>query len=103
TVPATTLIYPLSLHDALPIFPELYRLCSEGGLPNCNEIWTRRLQIDYNTDPITDDAFVEYQQASLYDLYRKVQPIYVTEAMKTRSEEHTSELQSRRDLVCRLL
>src|SRR5262245_64078743 len=67
--PATTEIYTLSLHDALPIFrirarfrisadaaDRHFRTCS-GGLPACS----------------------------------------------ARSEEHTSELQSLRHLVCRLL
>src|SRR6266576_2669808 len=59
---ATTEIYTLSLHDALPIFPRYYSL---GSLA-----------------------------------VRRDGSILVTAA---RSEEHTSELQSRRDLVCRLL
>src|SRR5690349_25042898 len=56
---ATTEIYTLSLHDALPI--SVGRACDEAGF-----LWYE--------DPMRD-----------------------------RSEEHTSELQSRRDLVCRLL
>src|SRR6267378_8064036 len=55
---ATTEIYTLSLHDALPI--------SGGSCWNC---WKRCM----------------------------------TRSRRSRSEEHTSELQSRRDLVCRLL
>src|SRR6266496_6554163 len=54
---ATTEIYTLSLHDALPIY------CSSRP-------WCRGTRITWNCN---------------------------------RSEEHTSELQSRRDLVCRLL
>src|SRR6266849_10882627 len=57
---ATTEIYTLSLHDALPIFPLARLLCQRGRQPH---------------------------QAGV----------------PTRSEEHTSELQSRVDLVCRLL
>src|SRR3954471_25101236 len=63
---ATTEIYPLSLHDALPIsFIVLMTGCSAPIA------WTSPFP-----------AFV---------------------ARSARSEEHTSELQSRRDLVCRLL
>src|SRR5690349_23063738 len=58
---ATTEIYTLSLHDALPI-----------SFPTGVRRWTR----SYTTTP---------SRAGV------------------RSEEHTSELQSRRDLVCRLL
>src|SRR2546421_6684222 len=64
---ATTEIYTLSLHDALPIYPRVARPgvhhvgpSADGGPPH------------HRRDP-------------------------------ARSEEHTSELQSRSDLVCRLL
>src|SRR5437660_10687057 len=60
---ATTEIYTLSLHDALPIFavPRRARHLDEGGLR------------------------------------------HVAGPVRRRSEEHTSELQSRGHLVCRLL
>src|SRR5690349_22997626 len=61
---ATTEIYTLSLHDALPIWHRA-RLVLRGGAPG--------------------------------RLVRR------PPAAQKRSEEHTSELQSRRDLVCRLL
>src|SRR2546428_5737735 len=64
---ATTEIYTLSLHDALPIFQA--RMGAPPARPN-SSIWDR-VGID-DFDPV-------------------------------RSEEHTSELQSRSDLVCRLL
>src|SRR5206468_9976054 len=85
--PSTTEIYPLSLHDALPIYHDDLGRRTVGlvaaqrstdaerpgragrvGLPGNNEFPTRKL-------------------AKLHH----------------RSEEHTSELQSRSDLVCRLL
>src|SRR5438874_6990417 len=70
---ATTEIYTLSLHDALPIF----RCCGWAK-------WTWRLLAACRR------AFArsEFSQVS---------------KRRARSEEHTSELQSRRDLVCRLL
>src|SRR6266496_4545462 len=42
---------------------------------------------------------------SLYHLYAAyaIIPAHILRATHVRSEEHTSELQSRRDLVCRLL
>src|SRR5438874_9998680 len=66
---ATTEIYTLSLHDALPI----YRHLGDSGQPIArtgrhSRAWRRITRVDAR-----------------------------------RSEEHTSELQSRRDLVCRLL
>src|SRR2546422_9204200 len=69
---ATTEIYTLSLHDALPIFhspltPSAFlTLRTSPGTPHC---------IEANRSPYGD----------------------------CRSEEHTSELQSRLHLVCRLL
>src|SRR6266496_6515818 len=66
---ATTEIYTLSLHDALPISTSSPR-----------ETTTSR--------PIASAVAVSRTAAAL---------------LFTRSEEHTSELQSRRDLVCRLL
>src|SRR5438874_3658940 len=66
---ATTEIYTLSLHDALPIFVRAV-VEAEG----------RRRQQLQPAKPAVDA--------------RRWHP---------RSEEHTSELQSRRDLVCRLL
>src|SRR3712207_8275867 len=70
---ATTEIYTLSLHDALPISP------LETG---CNT-WFRRALPD---------------QAN-----KKLCAISARAAALPRSEEHTSELQSRQYLVCRLL
>src|SRR5438874_9687721 len=65
---ATTEIYTLSLHDALPIF----------GL-----------------------ALGDFTSGSLAQIFKSRRKIALSFIL--RSEEHTSELQSRRDLVCRLL
>src|SRR5437764_8564243 len=70
---ATTEIYTLSLHDALPIF------CGDAHAP-------RRDIRGRNAKYASDSAL----------LTRSVRP-------STRSEEHTSELQSPMYLVCRLL
>src|SRR5690349_23431444 len=65
---ASTEIYTLSLHDALPI--------SMAGTRS--DFW---------------NGFTRYAMA----------PAARARSTRSRSEEHTSELQSRRDLVCRLL
>src|SRR2546429_5353940 len=65
---ATTEIYTLSLHDALPILPS------------------------------TDDREIECLMVRAQEMAR-----YVESGTLDRSEEHTSELQSRLHLVCRLL
>src|SRR5690349_22887017 len=70
---ATTEIYTLSLHDALPIWDVLFRF----PVDRFRQLGLRH---DGKRD-LLDDHGVARQ----------------------RSEEHTSELQSRRDLVCRLL
>src|SRR5258705_10110530 len=66
---ATTEIYPLSLHDALPIYRRYAIDVSKIGR---DLGWTPRESFDSGL-------------------------------ARTRSEEHTSELQSLRHLVCRLL
>src|SRR5690349_22399289 len=70
---ATTEIYTLSLHDALPIFhlDAAGRLVAAAGIGPGNSI---------------------ARDVKLAEML-----------ISRRSEEHTSELQSRRDLVCRLL
>src|SRR5947209_13622637 len=82
-VPATTEIYTLSLHDALPIYAEFdEEWHSERVCKIIDKV--RRHQRE-------NEALVESFQEKLSD------------AKKKRSEEHTSELQSRQYLVCRLL
>src|SRR5690606_40629816 len=78
SAPATTLVHTLSLHDALPIF---YSAIFIGGLIYAYPPVRRRLR----PAPLW-----------LYALLG-LGPIGI------RSEEHTSELQSRENLVCRLL
>src|SRR3989442_4260474 len=83
---ATTEIYTLSLHDALPIcvFPGSHVVPSAP----------------WPAPPFVDDAGhgigIAYGEA----VYARVAARAGT---PTRSEEHTSELQSRPHLVCRLL
>src|SRR3712207_9068767 len=73
---ATTEIYTLSLHDALPI---------------CQRRVVEALAQHPRAEPHPDEALVEVRRAP------------VREPRVDRSEEHTSELQSRQYLVCRLL
>src|SRR2546426_11940742 len=74
---ATTEIYTLSLHDALPIFRAVYRVSPSGAA----------------TEPAEGAG-----TALIVELL--VQP---AQHRVPRSEEHTSELQSPCNLVCRLL
>src|SRR3712207_7783011 len=80
---ATTEIYTLSLHDALPI-----------SIPHNTAIMTRRgVRVSINSD--SD----ERARRLNVDAAKMMRYGGLTE----RSEEHTSELQSRQYLVCRLL
>src|SRR5438105_5757064 len=80
--PATPQIYTLSLHDALPIFAAAALVAGGcGSTPKTSEERGR-------------DAVRFYKSG-----VEKVN----TGNLDGRSEEHTSELQSRVDLVCRLL
>src|SRR3712207_8132436 len=80
---ATTEIYTLSLHDALPIYPR--RLGRRGGARPLRRERRRR-----------DLRVREYRG-------RPADRACRGGAALPRSEEHTSELQSRQYLVCRLL
>src|SRR5206468_7446651 len=85
--PAAAELYTLSLHDALPISTDLFLLASDG--------LTGMLE-----DPQLAELLAgkRVPQDQIDDL--------IAEANRhggLRSEEHTSELQSRSDLVCRLL
>src|SRR5699024_12751834 len=85
TTSATTNIHPLSLHDALPISLRrdvkyckvCHNICDDNMCSICADH-----QRDHSTVCVVEN---------------------IKEVMAIRSEEHTSELQSRFDLVCRLL
>src|SRR5690606_42155389 len=94
----TSHIYTLSLHDALPIYYQkrqklrwtyfqhpflvIYRIRI-----HCQEIFHR--------DLVSDIHSFSQTLLKLFPFFLGVKP--------ARSEEHTSELQSRENLVCRLL
>src|SRR5205809_5683326 len=77
---ATAEIYPLSLHDALPIS----RLLEDVA----------RTFAEHGANIVSYGGVVDDQLAKNW---------YTAELGDVRSEEHTSELQSRLHLVCRLL
>src|SRR3712207_8348165 len=103
---ATTEIYTLSLHDALPIFdinPYSYAINSSRAL-DPNVFYTK----NYAPFNIHHELANNYMDFDVLDLRvqaeLKYKPITKVElAVLGRSEEHTSELQSRQYLVCRLL
>src|SRR3712207_8178871 len=83
---ATTEIYTLSLHDALPIL-----VAAGADVPR-----------------LGDELDLAHHRVLVDDVEEGRQPVDVVHragerAGQVRSEEHTSELQSRQYLVCRLL
>src|SRR5439155_22581990 len=86
-VPPTSAIYTLSLHDALPI--------SAGGVPASRAIAHLTSLVSWHESSNHNLLFIPIMRALLV-------PEQLTLAID-RSEEHTSELQSRGHLVCRLL
>src|SRR5207248_11691893 len=94
THPTTYVIYTLSLHDALPIY-HVGRKTAHGGI----EVLHRAVEI------------ISFDRDSVFrpfELRLESEKILVRLQLRItfnhdRSEEHTSELQSPYDLVCRLL
>src|SRR5690349_24997340 len=79
TATATPEIYTLSLHDALPIYPRRAHARRPGAPALLHAVHA------HGERPLRVGLVPGHPGAAV------------------RSEEHTSELQSRRDLVCRLL
>src|SRR2546430_17366663 len=79
---ATTEIYTLSLHDALPIFASV-------------------LGVEFTTEALR--RLCETSSEELIDVLDRATDAGLVTGVPGRSEEHTSELQSQSNLVCRLL
>src|SRR5699024_11331249 len=95
--------YTLSLHDALPIFERafIYNL-SNGPIEGMNNKIKNIKRSGYgyrNFRNLKQRILISF---NLLNPLKPAKPLYFEE-MKARSEEHTSELQSRFDIVCRLL
>src|SRR5205085_7286771 len=96
TALAPPVLFPLSLHDALPIFTgqgakcaAFYWVASYFLSPTCLRCCTRRA--------VRVAAFSRSRGAAAAPRRGTRSP------QRRRSEEHTSELQSQSNLVCRLL
>src|SRR5206468_12394530 len=89
---------PLSLHDALPISAECFPLTSAGAAR-----WSSSepAATTPSTSPSTAPMPPSSTRPSMVHRRNTTSP--TSNASGFRSEEHTSELQSRSDLVCRLL
>src|SRR5207253_6910913 len=102
TPPATTGAYTLSLHDALPILaPDELRgvrvlamNVKRLGPDNANPMAYRARLANWEKQ-LTSHGAREFKIV--------LEPEKLADLLDERSEEHTSELQSRGHLVCRLL
>src|SRR5205085_11788314 len=99
TDPHPSEIYTLSLHDALPIYARSPRRSSPGGsgLPGC----ARALRVGRPYPPA--DAGVGPGPPETLAGPPGDPRLHFCPPGPIRSEEHTSELQSQSNLVCRLL
>src|SRR5206468_10559940 len=93
--------YPLSLHDALPI-------SGAGLLATLNSVWgpiAARGLMPVTPTLLPGDAAAGRGSTMSTPIYsgKSLEGFLVVQRRVDRSEEHTSELQSRSDLVCRLL
>src|SRR5690606_41564816 len=95
-VAVLTLLYTLSLHDALPIFGGIEMLSDDGidAVAGDHDAGANRLDRPARRSLAETDrhALIVLLDAHAFAIREHA-----------RSEEHTSELQSRENLVCRLL
>src|SRR5207249_10388316 len=98
--PASTVIYTLSLHDALPISRRASS-SRRSPRPALAVSTPSRSRARWWTRPISR-ARARSLRAPVTPLLRPPD-VAARRRAEHRSEEHTSELQSRFDLVCRLL
>src|SRR5690606_40733347 len=96
---STTEIYTLSLHDALPISCTSH--CPDRYQNRQNPLWHLSMRKAHMS------RLYQYEPSAValrsWPPLRKVLPAKTKRELSSRSEEHTSELQSRENLVCRLL
>src|SRR2546427_9288905 len=99
--PAPPEISPLSLHDALPIFP------ATSPLQLHQVERARAVQLEVEAADVWFDEEVVAREVDRPEhglVERHLFGLLVERAaLRLRSEEHTSELQSQSNLVCRLL
>src|SRR5690606_42125070 len=95
TAPAPSGIYTLSLHDALPIFPR--HDGGNGPRSRLRALWSWCLPCGFTNHGQAGCSSPSPQWCRSC-LARRFIGVH-----SRRSEEHTSELQSRENLVCRLL
>src|SRR5690606_41319649 len=98
TARATAEISPLPLHDALPICRTTTRAFGMSVSPDVRGRDRRVAAVDRVADALADQMVADREDSEAVLGEERAHAIAVV-----RSEEHTSELQSRENLVCRLL
>src|SRR5690606_42048041 len=99
----TTDIYTLSLHDALPILTSTILFLTASS-----EILSKLFKKDLSKFKFLNEQFSLSLRSQLphyfffSDILSRFRMIHHLSQKQIRSEEHTSELQSRENLVCRL-
>src|SRR5207302_10902336 len=87
--PSPTSIYTLSLHDALPIFNSEFQVSD--------------LRVQVSAPRFSSGSNGRHRRLRTLRTMRSCKVYRITKSIFRRSEVHTSELQSRENLVCRLL
>src|SRR5205814_6565146 len=103
TPPSATATYPLSLHDALPIFGDI-GISSERADPDTTAVrqfFDLRERQAVDIDELRRPLDAHFHQVN--QVRAAGEKLRACVRCAGRSEEHTSELQSLRHLVCRLL
>src|SRR5690606_40437587 len=94
---STSAVYTLSLHDALPILNS----CSPSAELMLIRIHLApRISLSFRSGEVSASSMV---RCARFSPLQAALPKIATPPFFIRSEEHTSELQSRENLVCRLL
>src|SRR5690606_41308442 len=93
--PALNETYTLSLHDALPI-------CSQIEIFNQSQVVVKDAMLGITPIFIVDRQISREIKRGV-DHAKGTVIVFAVYSFGMRSEEHTSELQSRENLVCRLL
>src|SRR5205085_3984259 len=96
----TPQLYPLSLHDALPILTS--PTCPRSR-PSCTSLRARIRPPSLPERPTASALPLPLSKVTSSVLMEPVTLLNGNGSALARSEEHTSELQSQSNLVCRLL
>src|SRR3990167_4839081 len=93
--------YQMLRNDREALYQVIQTIGSEPGIRRIR-IFNEEGRISYSTDPAEVDTYVDKRAEACYACHAREAPLTKLDR-PDRSEEHTSELQSQSNLVCRLL